>query len=44
VRDRLLRAGILAALIAVALGAFGAHALRGRLDPADLAPFETGVR
>ena len=30
--------------LAVALGAFGAHALRGRLTPADLAIFETGVR
>ena len=26
------------------LGAFGAHALRDRLDPALLAVFETGVR
>lgn len=43
-RDRLLRAGIVAALLAVALGAFGAHGLRARLDPADLATFETGVR
>ncbi len=30
--------------VAVALGAFGAHALRDRLSPADLAVFETGVR
>jgi uncharacterized membrane protein YgdD (TMEM256/DUF423 family) len=30
--------------LAVALGAFGAHALRGRLGPEDLAIFETGVR
>lgn len=43
-RDRLLRAGIVAALLAVALGAFGAHGLRHRLSPADLATFETGVR
>ncbi|MEM6367199.1 MAG: DUF423 domain-containing protein [Myxococcota bacterium] len=29
---------------AVALGAFGAHGLRGRLDARDLDIFETGVR
>ena len=32
------------ALIAVAAGAFGAHALRSRLEPASLAIFETGAR
>ena len=32
------------AFIAVAAGAFGAHALRTRLDPAMLAVFETGAR
>lgn len=32
------------ALLAVALGAFGAHGLEGRLTPDDLATFETGVR
>lgn len=37
-------AGALAALLAVGLGAFGAHALEGRLDARDLATFETGVR
>ena len=31
-------------LIAVAAGAFGAHSLRARLDPAMLAVFETGGR
>src|SRR5690348_2849747 len=36
-------AGLLAA-IAVAAGAFGAHGLRGRLDPAALAVFETAAR
>jgi uncharacterized membrane protein YgdD (TMEM256/DUF423 family) len=36
--------GALAAFIAVAFGAFGAHALRGRLTPELLAAFETGVR
>lgn len=39
--------GILGGLfgfLAVALGAFGAHALRERWTPADLAIFETGVR
>ena len=30
--------------IAVAAGAFGAHALRARLDPGDLVIFETAVR
>jgi uncharacterized membrane protein YgdD (TMEM256/DUF423 family) len=33
-----------AALLAVALGAFGAHALRGRLGTDALATFEVGVR
>jgi len=37
-------AGALLALTAVALGAFGAHSLRARLDPQMLAVFETGVR
>jgi len=36
--------GALAAGLAVALGAFGAHALRARLTPETLATFETGVR
>ena len=36
--------GALAGVIGVALGAFGAHALRGRLSPEMLAVFETGVR
>ena len=36
--------GALAAFIGVALGAFGAHALRSRLSPDMLAVFETGVR
>ena len=42
-----LNAGLLGALfgfLAVALGAFGAHGLEGRLSPADLATFETAVR
>ena len=34
----------LMAMAAVILGAFGAHALRDRLGPEDLAIFETGVR
>ena len=43
--DRLFAlAGAKLALLAVALGAFGAHALRTRLSPEDLAIFETGVR
>jgi uncharacterized membrane protein YgdD (TMEM256/DUF423 family) len=37
-------AGALSAALAVAAGALGAHALRGRLAPELLAAFETGVR
>lgn len=36
--------GAVSALVAVAAGAFGAHALRARLAPDSLAAFETGVR
>ena len=36
--------GSLSGGLAVALGAFGAHALEGRLSAKDLATFETGVR
>ena len=36
--------GAVLGFLSVALGAFGAHALRDRLDPAMLAVFETGVR
>jgi uncharacterized membrane protein YgdD (TMEM256/DUF423 family) len=36
--------GALSAFISVAAGAFGAHALRSRLDPQGLAVFETGAR
>lgn len=36
--------GALSALVAVAAGAFGAHAFRGALDPGRLAIFETGAR
>src|SRR5437762_10370679 len=36
--------GAAAGFLAVALGAFGAHALRARLSPDMLAVFETGVR
>ena len=36
--------GALSALVAVASGAFGAHALRARLAPDQLATFETGAR
>jgi uncharacterized membrane protein YgdD (TMEM256/DUF423 family) len=39
-----LAAGAISAGLAVAAGAFGAHALRARLSPADLATFETGAR
>jgi uncharacterized membrane protein YgdD (TMEM256/DUF423 family) len=37
-------AGCAGGAAGVVLGAFAAHALRGRLDPQDLAVFETGVR
>ncbi len=37
-------AGAVAAMIGVILGAFGTHGLSGRLNPADLEIFETGVR
>jgi len=36
--------GALAGAVGVALGAFGAHALRSRVSPEMLAVFETGVR
>ena len=36
--------GSVSAMIAVAAGAFGAHALRERLSPNLLAAFETGAR
>lgn len=43
--ERLLIIGAAAAgFLGVALGAFGAHALRTRLSPEMLAIFETGVR
>ncbi len=43
--DRLLFIiGAISALIGVAAGAFGAHSLRGRLEPDMLAIFEVGVR
>jgi uncharacterized membrane protein YgdD (TMEM256/DUF423 family) len=38
------RLGALSAFLAVAAGAFGAHALRARLSPAMLLVFETGAR
>ncbi|MCG6989312.1 MAG: DUF423 domain-containing protein [Gemmatimonadetes bacterium] len=36
--------GAIFGFLAVALGAFGAHGLRGRLTPNDMAVYETGVR
>jgi uncharacterized membrane protein YgdD (TMEM256/DUF423 family) len=36
--------GSVSAFIAVGLGAFAAHGLKSRLEPAMLATFETGVR
>jgi uncharacterized membrane protein YgdD (TMEM256/DUF423 family) len=40
----LLLAGCIAALLAVVFGAFGAHALKARVTPAQLAAFQTGVQ
>lgn len=40
----LLAAGAVNAALAVAAGAFGAHGLRGRLEPRALEIFETGAR
>ena len=43
--DRLfIRLGAVAGFVGVALGAFGAHALRARLSADHLAVFEAGVR
>ncbi|MBX8466969.1 DUF423 domain-containing protein [Deinococcus sp. RIT780] len=39
-----LRNGALLAAVGVALGAFGAHALKAQLTPEALSTFETGVR
>ena len=39
-----IRLGAALAFVGVALGAFGAHALRGSLSAEHLAAFETGVR
>lgn len=36
--------GAVAALLAVALGAFGAHALRSKLDDKAMANYQTGVQ
>lgn len=36
--------GAISAFVAVAAGAFGAHGLRGRLEPSALAIFETAAR
>jgi uncharacterized membrane protein YgdD (TMEM256/DUF423 family) len=41
---KLVRAASLLGALAVVLGAFGAHALRGRITTEDLGVFETGVR
>ena len=37
-------AGALALLLAVILGAYGAHGLQGSLSPADLSAYETAVQ
>src|SRR5262245_5107544 len=42
--QRLLAAGLTLAALAVGAGAFGAHALKKRLDADMLAVFETGAR
>lgn len=43
-KRRFLTLGALSGGIAVALGAFAAHALKARLDPQLLVTFETGAR
>jgi uncharacterized membrane protein YgdD (TMEM256/DUF423 family) len=43
-RKTFFRFGILFALLAVILGAFGAHALKEHLSPEQLASYETGIR
>ncbi len=43
-RKMFLRTGSILAFAAVALGALGAHALKGFLSPEQLQSFETGVR
>lgn len=40
----LLLAAAVAGFLAVAAGAFGAHALEGRISPRHMAAFETGIR
>ncbi len=40
----LLRTGAITALLAVALGAFGAHGLKKLVEPESVAVFDTGVR
>jgi uncharacterized membrane protein YgdD (TMEM256/DUF423 family) len=42
--DRFFAMGAISAALAVLLGSFGAHALKVRLAPEQLATFETGVR
>jgi len=42
-KTRFISIGALLALLAVALGAFGAHGLKGRIDPALMAVYHTGV-
>jgi len=44
VESLFIRLGAVAGFVGVALGAFGAHALRARLSADHLAVFETGVR
>lgn len=39
-----IRLGAISAMLAVMLGAFGAHGLRDFASPGDLAAFETGAR
>ena len=43
-RSRIGGIAAIAAFLGVALGAFGAHGLEGRISEADLATFETAVR
>ncbi|MDO7908491.1 DUF423 domain-containing protein [Paenibacillus sp. JX-17] len=43
-QQRWIRIGAVAAMLSVAIGAFGAHLLKGKIDADELAIFETGVR
>lgn len=43
-KNKLLITACICAILAVGLGAFGAHSLKDSLEPAQLQTFETGIR